>query len=99
MRNTIDVRETKEFSAYFQKLKDPVGRGAILSRLKRLTIGQWGDASPVGDGLIELRIHTGPGYRVYCKKVGDTVVVVLGAGIKNRQQADIEAAMKVAKAL
>lgn len=99
MRNTIDVRELPTFSAYLSQLKDPIGRMAILKRLKRLSFGQWGDCSPVGDGLTELRIHTGPGYRIYCKKVDDVVVVVLGAGTKNRQQADIDAAKKVAKAI
>ena len=99
MRNTIDIHEHSKFIAYISKLKDPVARVAITTRLKRLGFGQWGDHSSVGDGLIELRIHTGPGYRIYCKRIGDTVVVVLGAGTKNRQQADIDAAMKVAEAL
>lgn len=99
MEETINVKQTQRFRVFLHELKDIRGKAAILARLKRLEFGNWGDAGPIGDGLIELRIHMGPGYRVYCKKKGATVVIVLGAGTKNRQQADIDAAIVDAKAL
>lgn len=99
MRSSIDVRLTQKFSDYLEGLRDSSGKAAILARVKRLSFGNFGDAAPVGDGVSELRIHKGPGYRIYCKKVGDTVVVLLGAGTKNRQQLDIDAALVDAKAI
>lgn len=98
MEEILDVRLTDKFIAYLSALRDPAGKAAILSRLKRLQLGNWGDAEPIGDGLTELRIHTGPGYRVYCKRAGRSVVVILGVGPKNRQQADINAAKEDARA-
>jgi len=95
----IDVQLTEKFSEFLRGLRDPVGKIAILARLKRLEAGNWGDAAPIGDGLTELRIHTGPGYRVYCKQDGQTVVIVLGAGTKKNQQPDIDAAKADAKLL
>lgn len=99
MSTSIDVRRTTEFSEFLHSLKDHIGKAAILARLKRLERGNWGDAAPVGDGVTELRINTGPGYRVYCVKVGDSVVVALAGGTKRNQQADINAAKAAAKEL
>ncbi|CAN7370041.1 type II toxin-antitoxin system RelE/ParE family toxin [Acidovorax sp. LjRoot74] len=98
MSKKLDVERSAKFSEYVHGLKDPVGKAKILSRLKRLENGNWGDVGPIGDGLSELVIDYGPGYRVYCKRVGDKVVV-LGGGTKNRQQADIDAAKADAKLL
>ena len=99
MTQQIDVELTEKFSNFLHGLKDPIGKGAIVARLKRLETGVWGDAAPIGGGLTELRIHTGPGYRIYCKKVGQLIVVVLGAGTKRNQQPDIDAAKADAELL
>ena len=99
MKHRFDVEITPRFAAFLHALKDAVGKARILARLKRLELGNWGDAEPIGDGLTELRIDYGPGYRVYCKQLGSTLVIVLGAGTKKRQQADIDAAKAQAKEL
>lgn len=97
MSKTIDVETTEKFRIFFRDLKDQIGKAKITARLKRLENGNWGDAEPIGDGLTELRIDTGPGYRVYCKQIGLKVVVILGGGAKKSQQADIDAAKADAK--
>lgn len=99
MEVVFELHQTNKFKSYLNALKDGAGKAAILARLKRLENGNWGDAEPIGDGLTELRIHKGPGYRVYCKLIGRSVVVILGASTKNRQQADIDSAKEDAKAL
>ena len=92
MADTFAVLQTAQFSQWLGKLRDPVGRSAIAARLTRLEGGHWGDCKNVGGEVIELRIQYGPGYRVYCWKDGVTIVVALGGGTKNGQQADIHAA-------
>ena len=91
MTQILNVLINHTFKIYISSLKDHVARGQIAARLKRLAKGQWGDAAPIGDGLSELRIHTGPGYRVYCKQIGGDVII-FGAGTKDSQQKDIESA-------
>lgn len=100
MKNQIDVELTPKFKKFLANLNDALAKTKILARLKRLQFqGNWGDKASVGDGVIELRIDHGPGYRVYCKQIGGAVVIILGGGIKNGQQADIDAAKADAKAL
>lgn len=82
-------RPVAEFLA---KLKDRKAVAAVLDRLNRLELGVFGDAKPVGGGLLELRIHHGPGYRVYVGEDGMRLVIVLCAGRKNTQDRDIRAA-------
>lgn len=91
------IKETPEFSSWIKGLRDVVGRAAILRRIKRLANDNSGDAKPVGDGVSEMRIHHGPGYRVYFCKVGDTVVVLLCGGDKGSQDRDIERAKLIAE--
>ena len=74
-------------------------RGAILSRLDRLSFGHLGDVQPVGSGIGELRIHHGPGYRVYLTRRGPTTVVLLCGGDKSSQGRDIERAKRMAREL
>lgn len=69
-------------------LRDKVGQKQVLARLARLSLGHWGDCKPVGQEVTELRIDSGPGYRVYCWKDGVTVVVALGGGDKSSQPKD-----------
>lgn len=65
------------------------GKKQVLARLAHLSLGHWGDCKPVGSDVVELLIHSGPGYRVYCWKDGLTVVIALGGGDKSSQQRDI----------
>lgn len=78
------------------QLKDERLRGLIASRLDRLSFGHAGDVEAVGQGISELRIHYGPGYRIYFHKRGDTVIVLLCGGDKSTQAKDIKAAKLLA---
>lgn len=80
-----------------KNLKDAVAKAHIDRRVSRLREGNAGDCSPIGDGLSEMRIHYGPGYRVYFDNTGLEIVILLCAGDKSTQQADIERAKKLAK--
>ena len=95
--DVFTLERTPEWDAWFGKLRDQVGKRAILTRLARLQItGHWGDAEPVGDGITEIRIHVGPGYRVYCKQTGKTIVLLLNGGDKDSQARDIRRAKEIA---
>ncbi len=87
------------FDAWFQGLRDRVARKRIAARLARLANGNAGDVRPVGEGVSELRIDHGPGYRVYFVGRGPALIVVLGGGDKSTQPADIGKALTVARAL
>jgi putative addiction module killer protein len=78
-----------------KKLKDDTGKARILARINRLMEGLPGDVSPIGHGVSELRIHYGPGYRVYFHQQGDTLVILLCGGDKGSQSRDIEAAYQI----
>jgi putative addiction module killer protein len=77
--------------------RDERARGAIFARLDRLAYGHPGDVEPVGEGISELRIHYGPGYRVYFQKRGSTIIVLLCGGDKGTQKKDITTAKRLAK--
>lgn len=94
----IDVRKTDDFDDWLRSLKDRRARAKILIRIDRLAAGNAGDVAPIGAGVSELRIQYGPGYRVYYKQVG-TVAVILSAGDKSTQSADIAKALETAKRL
>jgi putative addiction module killer protein len=91
------VRQTETFSAWLKDLRDARGRVKILARVQRLEDGNAGDVAPVGDGVSEMRIHFGPGYRVYYVNRGGAVILLLCGGDKGSQQRDIEAAKKLAR--
>lgn len=95
----LEVRTTPDFDRWFRKLKDRKARAFVRVRLDRLSLGLFGDAKSVGDGVSELRIDYGPGYRLYFCQRGRTVIVVLLGGDKRRQQADIEKAKAAARQL
>jgi putative addiction module killer protein len=87
--------ESGHFSAWLKKLKDDVARARIVSRVNRLMEGLPGDVSPVGHGISELRIHVGPGYRVYFYQRADIFVILLCGGNKNSQPRDIATAHRL----
>jgi putative addiction module killer protein len=95
----IQVHETQEFSLWFSRLRDRVARERIGTRVERLRYGNAGDVAPIGEGVSELRIHYGPGYRVYYLQRGCEVIVLLGGGDKSTQRRDICRARALARML
>ena len=92
----IVLKQTETFRKWRTRLKDERARALIASRLDRLAYGHAGDAEPVGHGISELRIHHGPGYRIYFQRRGDTIIVLLCGGDKSTQAKDIKAATRLA---
>ena len=92
----IELKQTETFRKWRLKLKDERVRALIASRLDRLSFGHAGDAEPVGEGVSELRIHYGPGFRIYYQTRGNTIIVLLCAGDKSSQAKDIKTAKKLA---
>ena len=93
----IEIRQTVVFTEWLKKLNDSNARARILLRLRRVSLGNLGDVSLIGGGVSELRIHYGPGYRVYFTTKGDTIVILLCGGDKSTQAKDIAKAQKMAK--
>jgi putative addiction module killer protein len=91
--------QSSVFAQWLKSLKDPVARARILSRVKQAAHGNFGDCKPVGDGVSEMRIHSGPGYRVYFVQHGAVVYVLLCGGDKSTQDRDIAKAKRMAKEL
>ena len=92
----IEVRKTSDFSDWMAALRDHRARAKIAARIDRLAFGNPGDVGPVGEGVSELRIHYGPGYRVYFVKPGRTSIVLLCGGDKSTQTKDIKGARALA---
>ena len=95
----IEIRQTEVFAAWFRNLRDRRARARIQVRIDRLSLGNPGDAKAVGEGVLELRIDYGPGYRVYFIRRGDTVIVLLAGGDKRTQARDINTALRLARYL
>ncbi len=95
----IEVRKTEVFAKWLDTLNDIRARARILVRIERLSAGNPGDVKQVGEGVSELRIDYGPGYRVYFKKHGRQVVILLAGGDKRTQVKDIKTALRIAKNL
>jgi putative addiction module killer protein len=95
----MDVQKTEEFSKWLDGLNDLQARARVLVRIERLTMGNPGDVKAVGEGVSELRIHYGPGYRVYYKQRGTELVILLAGGDKGSQTRDIKTALRLAKNL
>jgi putative addiction module killer protein len=93
----IEIRQTEAFSGWIKRLRDRNGASIIVRRIRRMVSGNFGDVSPVGEGVSELRINFGPGYRVYFVQRGAQVVVVLCGGDKSSQDKDIRQAKALAK--
>lgn len=92
-----EVKESELFSKWLLKLKDIRGKVSIIRRIKRVKEGNFGDHKSLGDQISELRITTGPGYRVYYTQQGSKIIVLLVGGDKSTQSNDIEKAKELAK--
>jgi putative addiction module killer protein len=90
---------TPEFEQWLERLRDAKGKARILSRLDSAALGNFGDCQSVGEGVSEMRIHFGPGYRVYITRRGTFVYVLLICGDKSTQRRDIKRALKMAREL
>ena len=95
----IEVRQTAVFASWLEELRDANARTRILVRIRRLELGNPGDVKAVGEGIIELRIAYGPGYRVYFTRQGQESVLLLCGGDKSSQSRDIATAKRMAKEL
>jgi putative addiction module killer protein len=93
----VEVRQTAAFRAWVANLKDIRAKARIAVRIDRLAAGNPGDAKPVGDGVSELRIDYGPGYRLYFTRRGQLLVILLCGGDKSSQDRDIRQAKALAK--
>jgi putative addiction module killer protein len=95
----IEVRETEAYAKWFAGLKDLQVRARVLVRIRRLSLGNPGDAKSVGGGVSEMRVDDGPGYRIYFIRRGDILAILLGGGDKRTQDRDIRRAISLAEQL
>jgi putative addiction module killer protein len=93
----MEIRQHPRFQKFFDEIKDQVTKAKLLASIKRLAAGNPGKAKSVGEGVWELKIDYGPGWRIYYARVGNQIVMLLTGGTKNGQQQDIEAAKQVAR--
>ncbi|MDI1268450.1 MAG: type II toxin-antitoxin system RelE/ParE family toxin [Polaromonas sp.] len=95
----FSIKPLPEFTQWLDGLSDVAVRGVVLARIKRLALGLAGDVAPVGEGVSELRIHVGAGWRVYFVQRGAQVIVLLAGGSKRTQKTDIKRARVLASRL
>ncbi|MFO1431198.1 MAG: type II toxin-antitoxin system RelE/ParE family toxin [Candidatus Competibacteraceae bacterium] len=95
----IEIRKTEVFAQWLDGLRDIHARARIQARIERLAAGNAGDVKPIGEGVSELRIDYGPGYRVYFKQHGRELVILLAGGDKSTQASDIKLALRLARNL
>jgi putative addiction module killer protein len=95
----IEIRKTENYVKWIDNLRDHQARARVLARIERLALGNPGDVKPVGEGVSELRIDFGSGYRVYFTKRGREIVILLAGGDKSTQPADIRIALRLARNL
>jgi putative addiction module killer protein len=95
----VALRKTDRFARWLDDLRDLRGKARIQARLERLAAGNPGDVAPVGEGVSELRIDIGPGYRVYFTRRGRALIILLAGGSKHTQANDIRTALRLARGL
>ena len=95
----IEIRKTEKYAQWLDGLRDIKARARIQARVERLATGNAGDVKPVGEGVSELRIDYGPGYRIYFTKRGRELVILLAGGDKSTQTDDIKTALHLARNL
>ena len=93
------IKPLPEFTAWLDEVADEQVRGVIAARIKRLALGLMGDVEPIGEGVSELRIHLGAGWRIYFTQRGKEMIVLLAGGSKRSQKADIKRAKALASRL
>lgn len=93
------ILKSDEFDAWLSALKDRIGKARIVHRIRAAEAGHFGDTKPVGDGVHEMRVHVGPGYRLYYTRRATVVYWLLLGGDKSSQQRDIEQAIRMARDL
>lgn len=99
MRTGLVLQATQTFDRWMRRLRDTQARTLIAERIRRLANGVPGDVKSVGSGVSELRIHVGPGYRVYFTRRGGQLIILLCAGDKDSQASDIQKAQRIAASL
>ena len=92
----IEILQTEYYVKWFEKLKDRKARAKITIRIRRVSLGNLGDVKPVGEGISELRVDYGPGYRIYFTQKGNQLIILLVGGNKTTQANDIKKAKKIA---
>ena len=95
----VEIRKTEVFARWIDGLQDLRARARVLARIERLAAGNPGDVKPVGEGVSEMRVDYGPGYRVYFKRRGRELVILLAGGDKRTQARDIRTALRLAQGL
>ena len=95
----VEIRETAHFSDWLLHLRDSRAKAIVLVRIDRLRVGLLGDVKPIGEGVSELRINYGPGYRIYFTRRGRDIIFLLAGGDKNTQNRDIKKALIMAKSV
>jgi putative addiction module killer protein len=95
----VEIRKTDLFAKWLDNLRDVNAKARVLVRIERLASGNAGDVKPVGEGISEMRIDYGPGYRVYFTKRGNELIILLAGGDKSSQSADIKVALSLARNL
>jgi putative addiction module killer protein len=95
----VEIRKTEKYAQWLDGLSDIRARARIQVRVERLAAGNTGDVKPVGEGVSELRIDYGPGYRVYFTKRGSKLIILLAGGDKSTQATDIKIALRLARNL
>ncbi|MDD5286591.1 MAG: type II toxin-antitoxin system RelE/ParE family toxin [Desulfuromonadaceae bacterium] len=95
----VEIRKTDLFAKWIDNLRDVQAKARVLVRIERLASGNAGDVKPVGEGISEMRIDYGPGYRVYFTKRGNELIILLAGGDKSSQTADIKVAIRLASNL
>lgn len=92
----VEIIKSNTFDRWLRKLRDPQARARVEMRIRRLSLGNAGDVQPIGEGLSEMRIDYGPGYRVYYMQQSSVLVILLCGGDKRTQQKDIAKAREIA---
>ncbi len=97
--SVLEIRKTEIFAKWLDALGDVRARARVQVRIERLAAGNPGEVQPIGEGVSEMRIDYGPGYRVYFKRIGREIVILLAGGDKRTQSADIKTALRLARNL